>query len=131
LVDRLQRLRYVDVPSKAVTVVDQDKWGEITNYKWSPDSQWIAWERPRRTTCRRCFLFSLADKKAVAVTDDWYASGDPVFSDDGKYLLLVSSRDFKPTFGQNDVANIYRDMSRVYLVTLCERDAFAARPAQR
>ncbi len=52
------------------------------------------------------------------MTDDWYASGDCVFSDDGKYLLLVSSRDFKPTFGQGDFVNVYRDMSRVYLMTL-------------
>jgi len=41
-----------------------------------------------------------------------------VFSDDGKYLLLSSARDFKPTFGDEEFANIYRDMERVYLVTL-------------
>nr|MBA2623435.1 PDZ domain-containing protein [Chthoniobacterales bacterium] len=66
----------------------------------------------------KVYLFSTRDKKPIAVTDDWYASGDSVFSDDGKYLLLVSSRDFKPTFGQGDFTNVYRDMSRVYLVTL-------------
>ena len=27
--DRLQRLRYVDVATKAITLVDQDKFGEI------------------------------------------------------------------------------------------------------
>src|SRR5205809_4324606 len=43
--DRLQRLRYVDVTTKAVTPVDQDKYGEIERYKWSPDSQWITWAR--------------------------------------------------------------------------------------
>src|SRR6266436_2351329 len=32
--DRLQRLRYVDVASKAVTLVDQDKFGEIQGYNW-------------------------------------------------------------------------------------------------
>ena len=116
--DRLQRLRYVDVASKAVTLVDQDKWGEIGSYSWSPDSQWIAWERPEENNLPKVFLFSTRDKKAVPVTDEWYGSGDPVFSDDGKYLLLVSSRDFKPTFGQNDFVNIYRDMSRVYMITL-------------
>ena len=42
----MQRLRYVDVASKAVTEVDQDKEGEIGSYDWSPDSQWIAWSRP-------------------------------------------------------------------------------------
>jgi tricorn protease len=118
--DRLQRLRYVDVPSKAVTLVDQDKWGEIRGYGWSPDSQWITWERPEENGLPRVNLFSTRDKKPVAVTDEWYASGDPVFSDDGKYLLLVSSRDFKPTFGQGDFANVYRDMSRVYLMTLAK-----------
>ncbi len=44
--DRLQRLRYVDVASKTVTQVDQDKNGEIEVFNWSPDSQWIAWGRP-------------------------------------------------------------------------------------
>ena len=44
--DRLQRLRYLDVASKAVTQVAQDKDGEIAGYDWSPDSQWIAWARP-------------------------------------------------------------------------------------
>src|SRR5204863_54462 len=44
--DRLQRLRYVDVASKSVTLVDQDKYGEIESYNWSPDSQWITWVRP-------------------------------------------------------------------------------------
>ena len=118
--DRLQRLRYVDIPSKTVTLVDQDKWGEIGTYNWSPDSQWITWQRPEENGLPRVYLFSTRDKKPVAVTDQWYASGDCVFSDDGKYLLLVSSRDFKPTFGQTDFSNVYRDMSRVYLVTLAK-----------
>ena len=105
--------------TKAVTLVDQDKWGEIRTYSWSPDSKWIAWERPEENNLPKVFLFSLKDKKPVAVTDDWYASGDCMFSDDGKYLLFVSSRDFKPTFGQNEW-NVYRDMSRVYLMTLAK-----------
>jgi len=49
--DRLQRLRYIDVATKAITLVDQDKFGEIQGYNWSPDSQWIVWARPERTTC--------------------------------------------------------------------------------
>jgi tricorn protease len=116
--DRLQRLRYVDVASKAVTVVDQDKTGEIQSYDWSPDSQWIAWARPEENDLTKVYLFSTADKKQTAVTDDWYSSGDVSFSDDGKYLLFSSARDFKPTFGEQEFANVYRDMDRVYLVTL-------------
>ena len=50
--DRLQRLRYVDVASKAVTEVDHDKIGEIGSYDWSPDSQWIAWVAAGRERLR-------------------------------------------------------------------------------
>jgi tricorn protease len=118
--DRLQRLRYVDVATKAVTQVDQDKYGEIEVFNWSPDSQWIAWGRPEQNGLPRVYLYSVASKQQTAVTDNWYGAGEPVFSDDGKYLLLSSARDFKPTFGEEEFANVYRDMQRVYLVTLAK-----------
>jgi len=118
--DRLQRLRYVDVNSKAVTQVDQDKWGEIQSYDWSPDSQWIAWARPEENDLPRVYIYSLADKKQTAVTDEWYGSGNVAFSDDGKYLLFASGRDFKPTFAEEEFENVYLDMQRIYLVTLAK-----------
>src|SRR5438270_4789651 len=118
--DRLQRLRYVDVAYKAVTPVDQDKYGEIEGYAWAPDSQWVTWVRPEGNGMPRVYLYSVANKQQTAVTDNWYGSGEPVFSDDGKYLLLSSARDFKPTFGEEEFANVYRDMQRVYLVTLAK-----------
>jgi tricorn protease len=118
--DRLQRLRYVDVASKAVTQVDQDKWGEIQSYNWSPDSQWIAWSRPEENDLTRVYIFSVADKKQTAVTDEWYGSTNVAFSDDGKYLLFASSRDFKPTFAEDEFENVYVDMQRIYLVTLAK-----------
>jgi len=121
--DRLQRLRYVDVASKAVTPVDQDKYGEIESYNWSPDSQWITWVRPEENGMPRVYVYSVANKQQTAVTDSWYGSGEAVFSDDGKYLLLSSARDFKPTFGDEEFANVYRDMERVYLVTLAKETA--------
>ena len=116
--DKKGRLRYVDVATKAVVEVDQNPEGEVTGYDWSPDSQWIAWSRPEPNYYSKVYLYSLADKKKTAITDDWYSADSPAFSDDGKYLMLTSSRDFKPIFGQNDFADVYRDMDRVYLVTL-------------
>src|SRR5438445_418088 len=126
--DRLQRLRYVDVGTKVVTQIDQDKYGEIEVYNWSPDSQWITWGRPEENGLPRVYLYSLASKQQTAITDTWYGSGEPVFSDDGKYLLLASARDFKPTFGDQEFANVYRDMQRVYLVTLAKETASPLAP---
>ena len=106
-----------------MTQVDQDKYGEIESYNWSPDSQWVTWVRPEENGMPRVYLYSLANKQQTAVTDSWYGSGEAVFSDDGKYLLLSSARDFKPTFGDEEFANVYRDMERVYLVTLAKDTA--------
>src|SRR5262249_28510770 len=86
-------------------------------YAWSPDSQRITWARPEENGMSRVYLYSLANKQQTAVTDSWYGSGEAVFSDDRRYLLLSSARDFKPTFGDQQFANGYRDMHRVYLVS--------------
>jgi tricorn protease len=118
--DRLQRLRFIDVASKAVTQVDQSKESEIRSYDWSPDSNWIAWSRQEENGGNRVYLFSLADKKPTPVTDEWYSADNATFSDDGKYLMMTSSRDFKPLFDETDFGNVYRDLERVYLVTLAK-----------
>src|SRR3954464_2268046 len=34
--------------------------------------------------------------------------------------MMTSSRDFKPIFDQTDFGNVYRDLERVYLVTLAK-----------
>ncbi|HEY2711581.1 MAG TPA: S41 family peptidase [Chthoniobacterales bacterium] len=116
--DRLQRLRYVDVASKALTEVASDKVGEFESYDWSPDSQWIAWSQPEDNFQPRVYLYSVASKRSVPVTDDWYGSGRVAFSDDGKYLMLSSGRDFKPTFAEEQFEAVYLDQQRIYLVTL-------------
>jgi tricorn protease len=116
--DRKQRLRFIDVASKAVTQVAESKEAEIRGYDWSPDSQWIAYALQEENGGDKIYLFAMADKKSTPVTDDWYSADNATFSDDGKYLMLTSSRDFKPIFDQTDFNNVYRDLERVYLVTL-------------
>ncbi|MCB1127630.1 MAG: PDZ domain-containing protein, partial [Verrucomicrobiae bacterium] len=44
--------------------------------------------------------------------------GGPEFSSDGKYLFFTSDRTFNPLYGQTEWNHIYRDMQRIYLVTL-------------
>ncbi len=118
--DRLQRLRIVDVARKTVTLVDHSDASEIHDYDWSPDSQWVTWGRNEAQGMPKVYLYGLNGGKRIEATDDWYAAGNPAFSDDGKYLLLSSARNFNPTFGQNEFAEVYRNMERVYLVTLAK-----------
>ncbi|MBN2266440.1 MAG: PD40 domain-containing protein, partial [Candidatus Aminicenantes bacterium] len=118
--DKMLRLSFVDVASKAVTVVDTAEDGEIVQFDWSPDSRWIAYGRPMREGMRRVYLYSLQSKKAVPVTDSWYDSGGPAFSRDGKYLFFVSDRDFSPVYSSTEWNHAYLSMSGVYFVTLAK-----------
>jgi tricorn protease len=118
--DRMQRLRYVDVDTKAVTEVDAAKYWEITDYAWSPDSQWIAYAKPEEQGAGRIFLYSLASKQKIPATDGWFGVSDPTFSQDGTLLYFVSARSFHPTYGENEFETVYTDMSKIYFVTLAK-----------
>jgi tricorn protease len=118
--DKMLRLSFVDVATKAVTVAATAEAGEIVSFDWSPDSRWIAYGRPEVRSPGRVYLYSLESKKTVPVTDDWYDSGGPSFSRDGKYLFFVSDRDFSPVYSQTEWNHAYLAMSRVFFVTLAK-----------
>jgi len=118
--DKLNRLQFVEVESKAVTPVAKSDAFEIRDFAWSPDSQWLAFTKPEVRRFANIYLYGLEAKNTVAVTDGWFDVGSPEFSSDGKYLFFVSERSFSPTYGQTEWNHVYNDMERIYLVTLAK-----------
>ncbi len=118
--DRAQRLRYVEIDSKAVTVVATNPSAEYNQYVWSPDSQWIAYTQAESYGESGVHLYSLAAKKGYAASESWYEADSPRFSDDGKFLLFASSRDFHPIFSDTEFNHAYTNMQRVYLIGLAK-----------
>jgi tricorn protease len=116
--DKMLRLSTVDVATKEIVVVATAQAGEITDFAWSPDSRWISYGFPEPRNVGRVFLYSVESKKAVPVTDSWYDSGGPSFSNDGKYLFFVSDRDFQPVYSHTEWDSAYLSMSGLYFVTL-------------
>ena len=117
--DKKNRLQFVEVERKQVTLVDQASW-EMRDYTWSPDSQWIAFTRPEERRFPNIQLYALGTKQKIQVTDGWFDVGDAQFSTDGKYLFFVSARAFTPTSGRLEANHIYQDMQNIYLVTLAK-----------
>jgi len=121
--DRKLRLVYLDVDSKKQTIVDTSNLGEFFDYNWSPDSKWIAYTHPEFYSEQKIILYNIDTKSKTQATDGWYASFNPTFSRDGKYLLFVSNRDYNPTFSDADFNAGYIDMAKVYLITLAKETA--------
>jgi tricorn protease len=118
--DRKQRLQFIDIDTKAVTMVAESPVGELDDFSWAPDSKWVAYSKPEDSGMGRIFLYSLESKQSIPATDGWFAVGTPTFSSDGKLLFFVSARSFNPTYGQTEFNHVYTDMSRIYFVTLAK-----------
>lgn len=121
--DKKLRLQYVDVATGAVTEVAKAEAWEFNQYVWSPDAKWIAYAKPEVATMGTVQLYSLETKQTIAVTDGWFGSYSPSFGSDGKYLFFVSNRTFNPIYSQTEWNHAYRDMAKIYLVTLAKETA--------
>lgn len=116
--DKMMRLCYVDIDTKKVTEIERNPHWEIRSYDWSHNSKWIAYSREENNGFNIIMLYSLEKKETYPVTDKWYTSNSPVFSDDGKYLFFTSNRDFNPTYSSTEWNHVYNNMSKMYFVVL-------------
>jgi len=118
--DKLLRLQYIDIDTKQVTLIEKSGIWEYNEYEWSPDSKWITFTHPVKNDFGIVCIYNIETKLITEVTDGFYDAGGPVFSRDGKYLLYVSRRDFNPVYSEVEWNYAYRDMSKIYLVTLAK-----------
>jgi len=116
--DKDLKLWYVDVKAKKPVEVDRAKYSEIHDYNWSPDSQWLAYDKQEQSTFSAVYLYSLADRKITAVTSTLTNSYSPVFDPDKRYLYFLSDRDFNEVLGNIDFEFANPKTTRVYVVTL-------------
>ncbi len=121
--DRKNRVNLIDVASKKVTTLLQNPSGEFRDVSYSPDSKWITYSRIASNEFDIIYVYNIADKKEYPVTDLWYDSYSPVFSQDGKYLIFTSARDFNPTYSSTEWNHTYSNMNSVYLALLSKDTA--------
>ncbi len=116
--DRKNRINLLNVASKKVTNLRTDRFGEIRNVVFSPDSKWITYSRLSENSFGVIYAYNIAQKSEVAITDDWYDSSSPVFSADGKYIIFSSARDFNPIYSRTEWNHAYTNMDCIYLALL-------------
>jgi len=116
--DKDLKLWYVDIKEKKPVEVDRGKYGEITNYSWSPDSKWLAYDKNVDSGYSVVYLYGLADRKITAVTSTLNNSYGAVFDPDKRYLYFLSDRDYNEVLGNVDAEFANPKTTRVYVVTL-------------
>jgi tricorn protease len=116
--DKDLRLWYVDINDRKPVEVDRGKYGEITNYAWSPDSRWLVYDKSENSGFSLVYLYSLETRTSTPVTTSMTNSYGGIFDPEGKYLYFLSDRDYNEIVGSIDFEFANPKTTRVYVVTL-------------
>jgi chemotaxis protein MotD len=118
--DKDHALHVIDVASGKVSDVDKDDYGDITDYRWSPDSRWLTYTKNNEAQFSSVYVYNLADTKVYRLTSGMTNDANPVFDPKGRYLYFTSNRDFNLTFSAWEFNYVYTDPTRVYVGVLAE-----------
>jgi tricorn protease len=116
--DKTMSVYWADVESGKITKIDQARDGEIFEYRWAPDSRWIAYTRPGPNNFTTIELYSLDSGKSTRISDGMTNDYSPVIDAGGKYLYFISSRTLHPEFGAFELNLHFTQTDRIYAVAL-------------
>jgi tricorn protease len=120
--DMDRKLQVMDIASKQISQVDKGFLGNITDYEWSGDSNWLVYTKAGKNKLSNIYVYSLAQKKSFSLSTGRYNDYSPVFSQDGKHLFFISDRDFTMNFQKGFSAMefdfVYPETSRMYVLAL-------------
>ncbi|MHC4318385.1 MAG: S41 family peptidase [Planctomycetota bacterium] len=116
--DKTLRLHVLDMITLERRQADASEAGEITDYRFSPDSQWLAYVKPMPNGYGMIYIHSLRTGRSFAVSDGWHDDREPRWDPAGKYLYFLSRRHLDPLMGELDFEHIYVNTTQVYAVAL-------------
>lgn len=122
-IDKAMHIYIYDISTRQTTEVDHAlryMHGNLEGFKasWSPDSKWLAYARDLENQHDAVFLFDYAGKKSHQVTSGFYSAYNPVFDKEGKYLFLLTTQSFNPTYSDIDNSFVYTNGTQVAAISL-------------
>ena len=94
--DKDGRLWRLDLAARKSTEVARDRNGNVSDYDWSPDSQWLVFSLADENGYRSLYLWSAAETQLTRVTDELFNESEPVFDPSGEFIWYLSDREFAP-----------------------------------
>jgi tricorn protease len=131
--DSANRLHYVEVESGRVRQVDatrftNNSFRDLTQYVWSPDSQWLAYTKVNESYNSSIWVYSLRDGQPRQLTPDATNEQSPAFDPQGRYLYFTSTRDFNLVFSSYEFNYLYNNATRIFAATLAADGPALNRP---
>jgi len=120
--DKKLNVWYLDLDAGRPVPVDRDRYDgprRVRHLAWSPDSRWLAYTLQLGNHLRAVFVYSLAERRRLQITDGMSDATLPVFDRDGKHLYFLASTDTGLNIGWRDMSSYFRPLtSSVYVLVL-------------
>lgn len=94
--DKDGKVFVVSVADGTVVEVADDSRGEVRDYVFSPDGQWLAFSMSDANGTRSLWIWGAGDGKTRRVTDEWWNETNPAWDPEGRYLYYLGDREFAP-----------------------------------
>ncbi|MBS1668260.1 MAG: PD40 domain-containing protein [Bacteroidetes bacterium] len=122
-IDKAMHIQIYDIETNQTTQVDKAMrfmQGGLENFScsWSPDSRWVTYFRDLSNQHNAVFIYDYKNKALHQVTDGFYSASNPVFDTEGKYLYLLTSQSFNPSYSDLDNTFIYANSTQVAAISL-------------
>lgn len=116
--DRKNRICEVNPAAKTTKTIIQNPMSEFFGVNYSADSKWLTYTRPAENEMSIVYVYEISSGKEYPVTEKWYNSSSPAFSEDGKYLIFNSDRDLNPIYSNIEWNYAYTQMGGIYMAML-------------
>lgn len=131
--DQEMRLHAVDMSVIVPRVIDRAEHGEITDYRFSPDGNWIAYVKPGPTGLGEVWLHALTTSRSFPVSDGRTNDREPRWDPAGRYLYFLTDAHVDGLPGVLDFEVIFANATCLAVVPLASAtpppDPAAARAA--
>ena len=111
-------IRVVDVQSGKVRRVADEPQGQVADYTWSSDSNWLAFSLTDPNDYRSIHVWSRDDGQTRRVTDELFNEFNPVWDAKGDFLYYMSDRGFQPQIGSIEWNYVVDRETGVYALAL-------------
>ncbi len=117
-VNNRNELLLIDLEKKTKLIVDQNKFGMIWGYSWSPDGRYIAYSISINSKQSQINIYDTETKKIYTVTKPILMDYNPIFDPKGRYLYFMSNRTFNPMIDSIQFELAFPQSDKPYMITL-------------
>ena len=110
----------LDVASGNAKPIITGQYSAPRGFTLSADGTWAAYTMDLGNDMTGIYLYDVASGKSYQVTDRWYPSSSPLFSQDGKYLFFTSSRSLRSQYSQVEWNASYSMSDYVFVLPLAK-----------